>query len=309
MNVNFVGRLSGLIKHFALRHPAVIAMAAALMLILVGGAFFAGLGFGERQGSANPIDQLGGWSAELLHQQALIEDTRRALQEKVNALAMRVGQMNANVIRLDALGKRLTRMANIDDREFDFGNPPSLGGESGADGQPAQIPSLTVMIDELADRLSSREQQLNVLENLILTRELNKQVYPEGSPVENGWISSYFGERADPFTGFSATHKGVDFAAPEGTRVAAVAAGLVTIAGDSAGAGYGKMVEINHGNGFSTRYGHNEKILVKPGEMVRKGQEVALMGSTGRSTGPHLHFEVLKNGVQVNPLRFLGEVP
>jgi murein DD-endopeptidase MepM/ murein hydrolase activator NlpD len=308
MNVNFVGRLSGHIKQFKLRRPAVIAVAASLVLLLVGGAFSLGLGFGAHQRSANPIDELGSWSAELLHQQALIEDTRRALQEKVNALAMRVGQMNANVIRVDALGKRLTRMANIDDGEFDFGNPPAQGGESGAEGQPAQIPSLTVMIDELADRLSSREQQLNVLENLILTRELNKQVYPAGRPVENGWISSYFGDRSDPFTGFSANHKGVDFAAAEGTRVTAVAAGIVTIAGDDAGAGYGRMVEINHGNGLSTRYCHNEKILVKAGEMVRKGQEVALMGSTGRSTGPHLHFEVLKNGVQVNPLRFIGDV-
>ena len=309
MNVNFRGRLSGHITQFDLRRPAVIAVAAIVVLTLVGGAFSAGLGLGSLQHRANPLVQLGGWSAELLHQKALIDDMRRALQEKVNALAMRVGQMNANVMRLDALGKRLTRMANIDDGEFNFGKPPALGGDSTADGQPAQIPSLTAMVDDLADRLSSREQQLSVLENLILTRELNKQVYPEGSPVENGWISSYFGDRADPFTGFSASHKGVDFAAAEGTRVIAVAAGLVTIAGDSGSAGYGQMVEINHGNGLSTRYCHNEKILVKAGEMVRKGQEVALMGSTGRSTGPHLHFEVLKNGVQVNPLRFIGEVP
>ena len=309
MHVNFRGRLSGDFKQFDLRRPAVIAVAAIVVLTLVGGAFSAGLGLGSLQHRDNPLEKLGGWSAELLHQKALIDDTRRALQEKVNALAMRVGQMNANVMRLDALGKRLTRMANIDDREFNFGNPPALGGDSTADGQPAQIPSLTAMVDDLADRLSSREQQLSVLENLILTRELNKQVYPEGSPVENGWISSYFGDRADPFTGFSASHKGVDFAAAEGTRVTAVAAGLVTIAGDSGSAGYGQMVEINHGNGLSTRYCHNEKILVKAGEMVRKGQEVALMGSTGRSTGPHLHFEVLKNGVQVNPLRFIGEVP
>lgn len=309
MNVNFRGRLSGHNKQFDLRRPAVIAVAAIVVLTLVGGAFSAGLGLGSLQHRANPLEQLRGWSAELLHQKALIDDTRRALQEKVNALAMRVGQMNANVMRLDALGKRLTRMANIDDREFNFGNPPALGGDSTAEGQPAQIPSLTAMVDDLADRLSSREQQLSVLENLILTRELNNQVYPEGSPVENGWISSYFGDRADPFTGFSASHKGVDFAAAEGTRVTTVAAGLVTIAGDSGSAGYGQMVEINHGNGLSTRYCHNEKILVKAGEMVRKGQEVALMGSTGRSTGPHLHFEVLKNGVQVNPLRFIGEVP
>ncbi|MFI4891519.1 MAG: M23 family metallopeptidase [Steroidobacterales bacterium] len=308
MNVIFVGRLSGRIRQFDLRHPAVIAAAMALVLVVVGAAFSVGLRLGTHQRGSNPLDQLGSWSAELLHQKAQIEDTRRTLQEKVNALAMRVGQMNANVIRLDALGKRLTRMANIADGEFDFGNPPAQGGEVGMDGQPVQIPSLTAMIDDLANRLSSREQQLSVLENLILTRELNKQVYPEGSPVEKGWISSYFGERADPFTGYSAIHKGVDFAAAEGTRVTAVAAGLVTVAGDSAGAGYGQMVEINHGNGLSTRYGHNEKLLVKAGDMVRKGQEIALMGSTGRSTGPHLHFEVLKNGVQVDPLRFVGEV-
>ncbi len=309
MYVIFSGRLSDRIKHINLRRPAVITAAAAVVLVLVGAAFSAGLGLRSLQRRASSLELLGNWSAELLHQKALIDDTRLALQEKVNALAMRVGQMNANVMRLNALGKRLTRMANIDDGEFNFGSPPALGGDSSADGQPVQIPSLTAMVDELADRLSSREQQLSVLENLILTRELNKQVYPEGSPVENGWISSYFGERADPFTGFSASHKGVDFAAAEGTHVTAVAAGLVTIAGDSGAAGYGQMVEINHGNGLSTRYCHNEKILVKTGEMVHKGQEVALMGSTGRSTGPHLHFEVLKNGVQVNPLRFIGEVP
>jgi murein DD-endopeptidase MepM/ murein hydrolase activator NlpD len=214
--------------------------------------------------------------------------------------------MNANVIRVNALGKRLTRMANINDGEFDFGNPPALGGsESGADGQPAQIPNLSAMVDDLQSQLSSREQQLGVLENLILTRELNKQVYPEGRPVQDGWISSYFGRRADPFTGYTAVHKGLDFAGPEGTRVSTVAAGLVTFSGERSG--FGQMVEINHGNGLATRYCHNEKVLVKQGDMVRKGQEVALMGSTGHSTGPHLHFEVLKNGSQVDPLRFIGE--
>jgi murein DD-endopeptidase MepM/ murein hydrolase activator NlpD len=161
------------------------------------------------------------------------------------------------------------------------------------------------MVDDLQSQLSSREQQLGVLENLILTRELNKQVYPEGRPVQEGWISSYFGRRADPFTGFSAVHKGVDFAGPEGTVVSSVAAGLVTFAGERAG--FGQMVEINHGNGLATRYCHNEKLLVKQGDMVRKGQDVSLMGSTGHSTGPHLHFEVLKNGSQVDPLRFIGE--
>jgi murein DD-endopeptidase MepM/ murein hydrolase activator NlpD len=272
---------------------------------IVGAAFSVGVSLGAGHRTPNPIDQLGSWSADLVKQQTQIEAVRRSLQEKVNALAMRVGQMNANVIRLDALGKRLTRMANLDDGEFDFGNPPSLGGAEAADGQPAQIPNLTAMVDDLQNQLSSREQQLGVLENLILSRELNKQVYPEGRPVQAGWISSYFGRRADPFTGYSVVHKGLDFAGPEGTKVSSVAAGLVTFAGERSG--FGQMVEINHGNGLATRYCHNEKLLVKQGDMVRKGQEVSLMGSTGHSTGPHLHFEVLRNGAQVDPLRFIGE--
>jgi len=305
MNVIFVGRKSGRVKQFDLHHPVVLSAAVLLVLGILGTAFSVGVGLGARH-VANPIDQLGNWSAELIRQKGLIEDTKRALQEKVNALAMRVGQMNANVIRLDALGKRLTRMANLDDGEFDFGHPPAIGGgDGGSDGQPAQIPDLTAMVDDLQMQLSSREQQLGVLENMILTRELNKQVYPEGRPVQEGWISSYFGQRADPFTGYSAVHKGLDFAGPEGTKVTAVAAGLVTYSGERSG--YGVMVEINHGNGLSTRYCHNEQLLVKQGDMVRKGQDLALMGSTGRSTGPHLHFEVLKNGVQVDPLRFVGE--
>jgi murein DD-endopeptidase MepM/ murein hydrolase activator NlpD len=305
MNVIFIGRKSGRVKQLDLRHPLVVAGALALVFGIVGGAFSIGIGLGANHRSSNSIDQLGGWSAELLRQKAQIEDVRRVLQEKVNALAMRVGQMNANVIRLDALGKRLTRMANLNDGEFDFGNPPALGGAETADGQPAQIPSLTAMVDDLQSQLSSREQQLGVLENLILTRELNKQVYPEGRPVQQGWISSYFGRRADPFTGYSAVHKGIDFAGPEGTKVSSVAAGLVTFAGERPG--FGQMVEINHGNGLATRYCHNERLLVRQGDMVRKGQEVSLMGSTGHSTGPHLHFEVLKNGAQVDPLRFIGE--
>ena len=137
MNVIFVGRKSGRVKQFDLRHPVIMSAAALFVLAILGTAFSIGVGLGARHGSRNPLDQLGNWSAELLHQKAQLEDTKRVLQEKVNALAMRVGQMNANVIRLDALGKRLTRMANLDDGEFDFGHPPAIGGaEIGADGQP-----------------------------------------------------------------------------------------------------------------------------------------------------------------------------
>ena len=305
MNVIFVGRQSGRMKQFDLRHPLVIAAAVLVVIGVVGAAFSIGMSLGSRESATDPITQFGNWSATILQQQAQIEQMRRAVQEKVNALALRVGEMDASVIRLDALGKRLMHMANIDDGEFDFGKPPPQGGEGGADGMPAAIPSLTSMVDHLQTELSSREQQLGVLENLILTRNLNQEVYPAGSPVKTGWISSYFGERSDPFTGFAEFHKGVDIAGPAGTHVDAVAAGLVTWAGPRSG--YGNMVQINHGNGLSTRYCHNEKLLVKQGDMVHKGEEIALMGSTGRSTGPHLHFEVLKDGTAVNPLRYIGE--
>src|SRR6202161_4200363 len=236
MNVIFVGRKSGRVKQFDLRHPVIVSAPVLVVLDFLGTACSVEVSWGARRSGGNPIDQLGNWSAELLHQKAQIEDTKRVLQEKVNALAMRVGQMNANVIRLDALGKRLTRMANLDDGEFDFGHPPPLGGaESGADGQPAQVPSLSAMVDDLQTQLSSREQQLGVLENLILTRELNKQVYPEGRPVEDGFISSYFGRLTDPFTGYLAVHKGLDFAGAAGSKVSSVAAGVVHLDREQAG--------------------------------------------------------------------------
>ena len=259
---------------------------------------------GARRSASVPLHELGGWSAEIGQQQAQLQQLRSNFQDKIDALALRVGQMDASVIRLDALGTRLVHMANLDGREFDFGQPPPQGGSGDSPGVPAQVPSLDTMIDRVQGELASREQQLGVLENLILTRQLTKQVVPEGSPVQDGWISSYYGDRPDPFTGFTEFHKGLDIAAPAGTRVEAVAAGLVTWAGPSSG--YGNMVQIDHGNGLATRYCHNEKLLVTVGDLVHKGQVIALVGSTGRSTGPHLHFEVLKNGTEVNPLPYVG---
>jgi murein DD-endopeptidase MepM/ murein hydrolase activator NlpD len=146
--------------------------------------------------------------------------------------------------------------------------------------------------------------QLLALENVILSRSLKDAIQPEGRPVEQGFISSYFGERQDPFTGHEAVHRGLDFAAASGSHVVAVAAGIVTWSDTRPG--YGSLVEINHGNGYVTRYGHNQRNLVNVGQTVTRGQAVALMGSSGRSTGPHVHFEVLKDGRQVDPLTFIG---
>jgi murein DD-endopeptidase MepM/ murein hydrolase activator NlpD len=305
MNVIIFDRLRGNAREVNLAHPKAIAVIALSVVVLLGGAFLAGRYSGLRGAGAQPSAQVAEWSRRLATQQAQVAETRRILQDHIDALAKRVGQMNAHVIRLDALGRRLTQMADIDEREFDFGNPPAQGGpEADGQGEAAQIPELTAMIDGLSRQMDDREVELGVLENLILSRNLNEQIKPKGRPVTDGWISSYFGSRSDPFTGYTAVHKGVDFAGRSGAQVVAVATGVVTWSRERFG--YGKMVEINHGNGFVTRYAHNERNLVSVGETVQKGQPIALMGSTGRATGPNLHFEVLRNGRQVNPLQFVS---
>ncbi len=304
MNVIFIHRQNGRARQLNLAHPAALAGVSLALLALMGAAFMGGRVVGIGTGEARPSAQVEQWRSQLAAQEAQIAETRRVLQENVDALAKRVGQMNAHVIRLDALGQRLTEMANIDEREFDFRNAPAQGGpEPDMQGQAAQIPSLTDLIDDLATQVEQRELELGVLENVILSRNLSEQIRPGGKPVVSGWISSYFGSRADPFTGYTAHHKGVDFAGRAGAEVVAVATGVVTWSRERYG--YGKMVEINHGNGYATRYAHNERNLVQVGDTVQKGQPVATMGSTGRATGPNLHFEVLRNGRQVNPLQFI----
>jgi len=306
MNVIVFSKRIGRARQIELTRPWALTVVIATVVTVVGGAFFAGLGLGSRGLLNEPAAQVMEWGQTLETQRAQVLATKQQLQEKLDALASRVGLMNAHVIRLDALGKRLTDMANLNKGEFNFDRAPAQGGPEGLlDGVAARAPDLMNMLDDLMRQIQDRERQLAVLENLIATRNLNRKIVPNGRPVLQGWISSYFGGRADPFDGRAAFHKGIDFAAPEGSEVVAVASGIVTWSRDRFG--YGKVVEINHGNGLVTRYAHNQKVLVNVGDTVQKGQSIALIGSTGRSTGPHLHFEVLKGGRQVNPISFIGE--
>jgi murein DD-endopeptidase MepM/ murein hydrolase activator NlpD len=260
---------------------------------------------GERTGKAIGKSSTSTWSGALKDEKLEISQLRAQLQDRVDAMAMRLGTINAHILRLNALGKRLTAMANIDHREFNFDAEPSTGGpENDGEGVSAQIPDLTKMFDQVEERVELRDAQLGALENVILARNLKEEIHPEGRPVHQGFISSSFGQRQDPFTGEEAVHKGVDFAGSRGDEVVAVAAGVVTWAGERSG--YGKLVEISHGDGFTTRYAHNEKTLINVGDTVSRGEPIALMGSTGRSTGPHVHFEVLRNGRQVDPVTFIG---
>ncbi len=306
MNVIFYSNRGGRARQFQIDRRLALAGGLSLLAILIAIVFFAGMRLGGGGLFLTPAAQVLEWSEQLDAQRAQMQDVRAQLQEKVDALASRVGQMNAQVIRLDALGRRLTEMADLDKGEFNFDTLPAQGGPEGIlGGVAAAAPDLSAMLDGLARQLQDRERQLGVLESLISTRNLSRQIVPGGRPVSQGWISSYFGSRADPFTGRSAFHAGLDFAGKEGSQVVAVASGVVTWSKDRFG--YGRTVEINHGNGYITRYAHNASNLVAVGATVQKGDPIALIGSSGRSTGPHLHFEVLKNGRPVNPMTFVGK--
>ncbi len=306
MNLIWLSPREGRARQLNLQHPAALALLGGLVLAILGTAFALGMQLGERSSRDSHVTRtVGVFSGAVSDEKRQIAELRSRLQDRVDAMAMRLGAINAHILRLNALGKRLTDMANIDPREFNFDSEPALGGpEADGEGVSAQIPDLTAMLDSTERRVQERDSQLGALESIILARKLNDEIHPEGRPVHQGFISSYFGERQDPFTGEEAIHKGVDFAGNLGDEVVAVAAGVVTWAGVRAG--YGKLIEISHGNGFITRYAHNEKTLVSVGDAVTRGEPIALMGSSGRSTGPHVHFEVLKNGRQVDPLTFIG---
>lgn len=304
MNVIVFSKRLGRARQIELGGPRMLTMAVGLVTLLFAGILFAGFQLGRSSSLSRPGVQVGEWSRKLEEQRVQVLEAKRDLQERLDALAGRVGQMNAHVIRLDALGRRLTEMAHLDKGEFNFDSPPAVGGpENLVEGALVTSPDLSSMLDDLSHQIKDRERQLGVLESLISTRNLSRQLVPNGRPVLQGFISSYFGQRTDPFDGHRAMHRGIDFAAPAGSQVVAVASGVVTYSKERFG--YGRTVEINHGNGYVTRYGHNQKILVALGDTIQKGQAIALIGSTGRSTGPHLHFEVLKEGRAIDPMRFV----
>jgi len=275
--------------------------------IIISAGFAVGSWHASRTGSGISTDKLEGLTSQLQEQRSSIEGIRQENEDTLDALSIRIAQMNARMIRLDALGRRLTDMADIDDGEFDFDSDPAVGGpeEPMAAGSNVAVPEMLEAMDTLGAQLNNREAQLAVLEGVLMNQNLKDRVYPQGRPVNAGWLSSYFGKRTDPFTGKPANHTGIDFAGKTGAEISAVADGVVTWSSDRYG--YGVMVEINHGNGYSTRYAHNSENLVSVGDEVKKGQIVALMGESGRATGPNLHFEVLHNGSRVNPVKFIRE--
>jgi murein DD-endopeptidase MepM/ murein hydrolase activator NlpD len=244
---------------------------------------------------------------KIQQQQGGVDRLRLDNEHSVNALAARLAELQAASTRLDALGERLAHMGQLTLDEFDFSEPAALGGPAGsAPMRPTAEQELKPAIAALSDKLRRQSSQLDALQFLMANRQLESDLTPAGWPVRKGWISSGFGERNDPFTGELELHGGLDFAGTRGTEVLSVASGVVIWAANRTG--YGKMVEIDHGNGYLTRYAHSDELAVKAGDHVNTGQVIALMGSTGRSSAPHVHFEVLKDGARINPARFVGHL-
>lgn len=299
MNIIFVGKFRGKPLRCQIDGSPKLIVLTSIISLFAGLLVSTGYWYGSTHAA---VTELAALEQDISKQKSLINEARQSAETELDALAARLGKMQANVIRLNALGQRLVKVAKLDSKEFDFKNAPSYGGPDETDSV-ASIDFDNVVAD-LDKQLASREEQLDVLEEVIMNRQLRKESKPRGRPIVKGWTSSYYGKRTDPFTGKLAMHKGMDFAGKEGSEIIAVASGVVTWSGERYG--YGQLIEINHGNGYTTRYGHNAELLVEVGDSVEKGQTISHMGSTGRSTGPHVHFEVLKNDRQINPSKFVA---
>ncbi|WP_394130646.1 M23 family metallopeptidase [Shewanella maritima] len=262
-------------------------------------------GTGLYKHSSNQFEQQ---QAEVEHnnqlreqQEQQVDDLKSATESQLALLVTHVAKMQAKVTRLEALGQQVADNNSIED-QFDFANEVGLGGFNEA-GREIELNQLINDMNSLASRIDNNNLQLSLLETVASNLHIDKERYISGRPITKGWLSSAYGLRNDPFNGRRTMHKGIDFAGSEGADVVATAAGVITWSGSMFG--YGELVEIDHGNGYHTRYGHNKSLSVNVGDVVAKGDRIASMGSTGRSTGPHVHYEVLRNGQQIDPRKFV----
>ena len=243
----------------------------------------------------------------LADQRQEAQKAQEVIQAHLSAMAVKLGELQAQMLRIDGLGERLAKLAGLKPQEL---APAAQDLSTAGRGGPAPTMTRELSVDEfsallarLSRQVDERSDQLGVLEALLVSDSVNKKFLPTLSPIEDGWFSSNFGWRLDPFSGQKSFHEGIDFPAETGTAIEAAASGKVVYA--EVHPAYGKMLEIDHGNGLVSRYAHCASLAVKEGDLVMRGQRIATVGSTGRSTGPHLHFEVRLNGVPQNPARFL----
>ncbi|MCU7959950.1 MAG: M23 family metallopeptidase [gamma proteobacterium symbiont of Bathyaustriella thionipta] len=306
MNIIMLNRFCQQAGSMELCLPKLLAGFGVIAVLLAVAGFWAGSQFSStRIAMGSDIDVHDSLKDLLLRERQELQKVALQQQNNLNALAARMGRMQAELQRLDALGERLVVQGKLSADEFNFSAPAAIGGpDLTTSGESPSSDSLVADLQLLSKKISDRAQKLTMLENVLLYDELKTEMIPAGRPIKSGWLSSGYGKRTDPFTGKKTMHKGIDFASTKGTDIIALAAGVVTRVVKKPG--YGLLLEIHHGGGYSTRYGHNALVLVSEGDVVKKGQVVASMGSTGRSTGPHVHLEVLHDGKIVNPSRFVA---
>lgn len=241
----------------------------------------------------------------LIEQRHEVEELKQATQQQLTGMLMKLGEIQGQLHRLNALGEKLAVESDLDVTEFNMDELPAVGGPASetVDVSIASSHDVIQKIDEMLLSLDDKTQQLEALESILLNQDIYQESYISGRPIADGWLSSYYGVRKDPFNGMPAMHKGLDFAGKTGSPVVSTGAGLVTWSGQRYG--YGNLIEVDHGDGFVTRYGHNHELHVKIGDVVTKGQKIAAMGSTGRATGAHVHYEILRHGKQVDPLKYV----
>ncbi len=239
-------------------------------------------------------------------QNAEVDAIRLQAEHQIAALTAKVASLQAQVNRLNMVGERLIDAADLPAEQFNLRQTPAMGGpaQSSVEQSLFAVTDVLARMSELEQDLQHQQTRFSLLESLDLNHHIGLTSQLSGRPVQSGYLSSAFGVRTDPFTGEPAIHQGVDFAGEEGSPIVATAGGIVTWSGERFG--YGRMVEIEHAGGYRTRYAHAKAVNVQIGQLVDKGQQVAVLGNTGRSTGPHVHYEVLKNGKQINPQAFIG---
>lgn len=312
MNIIIVGKRHGQSKTYSLGPVARFLLLTSICVLpfAMGATGYLLAAHLEGQGLLDPVAAKA-WEKNLDEQRQELQKIQQHTDQELDGLTIRLAELQAKLMRIDALGERLIEVTKINGEEFDFSTAPAVGGPgtlsamntAGELGESYQSPEIQTVLDNLASKIDNREQQLEVLDDLLFANKIKADTFVAGRPITRGWMSSRYGKRTDPFNGRLAWHAGVDFAGKEGSDVIAVASGIVTWASERYG--YGKLVEINHGNGYKTRYAHGAELKVKLGDIVRKGDVVAAMGSSGRSTGPHVHFEVYKNGRTVDPSAYL----
>jgi murein DD-endopeptidase MepM/ murein hydrolase activator NlpD len=303
MNLIIVAKFLKSPKRFCIHDDRKLVIGAAGVLaglVLFGVA----IGFYTRGGVA--MAEVRNLRGQLAGEKARVAESGAASQREVNAMAIKLGELQAQSNRLNALGERLIRMGKIDDGEFNFSAQPGTGG--------GDEPTTTISANELSQQMASLGRsfnrsgdQLQVLESLLLNQDLDRSQTPSSTPLTSTYVSAPFGNRIDPINGGHEFHKGIDLNGETGDPIHAAADGIVMRA-DFDGGGYGNVVDIDHGNGYATRYGHCSKLLVKVGDLVHAGDVIAKVGSTGHSTGSHLHFEVWINGAPVNPQPYLSKI-